>query len=591
MCPSCPEVHPLQDLEKEAPLSPFHDELAKKHVEMNRTDEAVYPNCQAVDCTGIALRACRQCGPFCDQHMAGHNGLFANHSLLLFDSEPGTKQRHIRNNCSKHNLLIEYFCPACPSRALKCAKCVIEDHQGQNGGHENLSIVSNENAFKLLITNVALDVESRKKLADQQIERLDRMQEEFSRSCTSVEANYEKLIKDLQSIIQMIESNYSLQLRQLLEEIVAQLQENHAELVFSSQRFQFISDSVREYKSQPIAEWSLCELATILSEYQTAINPKQQSLRIQPCEVTFKISDELRRAMSQLSTKLIIEASPLTPASATDSEIVESFHSIISLASDVETGNFVGIDPDSRKIIVLDPSFKVLASHRVNICLQGIIHAPLNVACSSKGVISVVDSLENAVHLFERKGSLLLTIRKTDKADLTEFFHPQSAAFDRAGNLYVADSGNHRIVSFDASGRYKASINLKVLPLNLVGVPVSVCTNDAEQILVLCGGHSEVLIFNSALEFVKIVPIIPAKTMLRAHIIHIARNCFCVWDNSQSSGVLYTYQGDFLGTFQVKEASACCVSRDGDLVFAVKNTMVKHQLGRHLGILEAFPAE
>jgi sugar lactone lactonase YvrE len=38
------------------------------------------------------------------------------------------------------------------------------------------------------------------------------------------------------------------------------------------------------------------------------------------------------------------------------------------------------------------------------------------------------------------------------------FFMPSDIAFDRQGNIYVLDTGNHRIQKFDAGGKYKATI-------------------------------------------------------------------------------------------------------------------------------------
>ena len=100
------------------------------------------------------------------------------------------------------------------------------------------------------------------------------------------------------------------------------------------------------------------------------------------------------------------------------------------------------------------------------------------VATDSADKVYVADTASNRIQKFDSSGNFLLAWGKnvnvfgsTDDGFETcnvasfcktgqvgglggEFLGPQGAAADATGNLYVADSGKHRIQKFDSSGNF-----------------------------------------------------------------------------------------------------------------------------------------
>jgi DNA-binding beta-propeller fold protein YncE/TolB-like protein len=79
--------------------------------------------------------------------------------------------------------------------------------------------------------------------------------------------------------------------------------------------------------------------------------------------------------------------------------------------------------------------------------------APSSLCIDRRGQIYVADSENHRIQVFDLRGQLLRTIGKRGRAN-GEFSVPADVAVDEEGYLYVVDSGNRRVQKFDPDGNY-----------------------------------------------------------------------------------------------------------------------------------------
>jgi len=87
---------------------------------------------------------------------------------------------------------------------------------------------------------------------------------------------------------------------------------------------------------------------------------------------------------------------------------------------------------------------------------------PAGIAVARNGTILVVDTSNNRVQRFTAGGRYLGKFgrRGLDKGFVkvrltNRYFQPEGIAVDRAGAIYVADSGNDRVMKFNSRGRFR----------------------------------------------------------------------------------------------------------------------------------------
>ena len=93
------------------------------------------------------------------------------------------------------------------------------------------------------------------------------------------------------------------------------------------------------------------------------------------------------------------------------------------------------------------------------------LNTPEGIAVGPTGNIFVADSQNARVQEYDNKGRWIATFGTTPGAgqltwDAEERIGPKGVTLDGSGNVYVADTANHRIVMYDASGDYVRSFGV-----------------------------------------------------------------------------------------------------------------------------------
>jgi len=83
----------------------------------------------------------------------------------------------------------------------------------------------------------------------------------------------------------------------------------------------------------------------------------------------------------------------------------------------------------------------------------GQFNTPRGVALDSQGNVYVADTLNHRIQKFDRTGKQLLSVGSEGSGD-GQFNQPMGVAVDPQGNIYVADTWNHRIQKFDGAGKF-----------------------------------------------------------------------------------------------------------------------------------------
>ncbi len=123
------------------------------------------------------------------------------------------------------------------------------------------------------------------------------------------------------------------------------------------------------------------------------------------------------------------------------------------------------------------------------------MNEPSDVAVSKNGQIYIVDGVNNRVVVSNKKGRVLFTFGEKGTGRGQMLF-PLGIFIDSAGNVYLADSGNHRIQIFDPFGEYASEINIppfEGVPADPTDLTVDESTN---RIFIADNNNHHILVYD-----------------------------------------------------------------------------------------------
>jgi DNA-binding beta-propeller fold protein YncE len=177
-------------------------------------------------------------------------------------------------------------------------------------------------------------------------------------------------------------------------------------------------------------------------------------------------------------------------------EIVRS----VGALADVPGGGVLATDTANNRVQAFDAAGAVVAAWGIAGRGPGYVTRPRGVTFAPDGGVTVADSFDHRVALFAPDGTFAglrgqvsaITGFAFAGPNPGQYELPSGVAYDAAGNLWIADTGNDRVVELDASGAV-----LRTTPAGLLSGPLAIAAGPA-GVYVADTGHGQVVALDPA---------------------------------------------------------------------------------------------
>ena len=164
-------------------------------------------------------------------------------------------------------------------------------------------------------------------------------------------------------------------------------------------------------------------------------------------------------------------------------------------------GNMIIADNNNHRIQKIDPNGNFLFKIGTNGGDgtsgngNGEFYYPFGVATDNSNNIYVADTGNHRIQIFDSSGNFNSTFGSGGSLN-GQFSSPRGIAIDSSNNIYVADTGNNRIQIFDSSGNYLLKFGTSGSSDGAFDAPRGITTDDS-KIYVADTNNNRVQIFNS----------------------------------------------------------------------------------------------
>ena len=132
---------------------------------------------------------------------------------------------------------------------------------------------------------------------------------------------------------------------------------------------------------------------------------------------------------------------------------------------------------------------------------SGQFNNPAGVAVDPEGNVWVADTFNHRIQKFNSKGEFILKSGSLGAAD-GQFKEPYGIAADSVGNVWVADTRNHRIQKFNSKGEYLLKFGTKGSGNGQLSSPFGLAFDPAGNLWVAEQGGARIQKFNSKGEYI-----------------------------------------------------------------------------------------
>jgi DNA-binding beta-propeller fold protein YncE len=178
----------------------------------------------------------------------------------------------------------------------------------------------------------------------------------------------------------------------------------------------------------------------------------------------------------------------------------------LGMALDGE-GNLYVVDSGNDRIQKFDPAGRFLAAAGEPGSEPGQFNQPTGLALDVEGNLYVADTWNHRIQKFDSELEFV-TAWGEPTDDLInpgplQMWGPRSVAVDAEGNVWVADTGTHRVRKFDASGTPIAAFGSRGEEPGLFQEPVGIAVGEDGSIYVADPGNARLQKFDSEFEFLE----------------------------------------------------------------------------------------
>jgi len=166
-----------------------------------------------------------------------------------------------------------------------------------------------------------------------------------------------------------------------------------------------------------------------------------------------------------------------------------------------ERGNIYVSDSWNHRIQRFSPEGKLLAhwGKKANIwdLKKDELYYPKGIAVDTDGNVYVADSADHRIIKYSPEGKVLFVVGEEGKTAL-RFHIPLDVATDLQDNLYITDSGNHRIQKLTSNGEYVNRWGEEGRKPGQFNRPSGVAVDREGRVYVVDSGNHRVQVFDSA---------------------------------------------------------------------------------------------
>ncbi|MHB1295790.1 MAG: flippase activity-associated protein Agl23 [Anaerolineae bacterium] len=171
-------------------------------------------------------------------------------------------------------------------------------------------------------------------------------------------------------------------------------------------------------------------------------------------------------------------------------------------------GNLYVADSANHRIQVFDANGQALRQWGSQGAEPGQLQEPWGVAVAANGDVYVADTWNHRIQVFDSEGQYKLAwgvFGETSDPNTSGglLYGPRDLAFDSQGNLYVADTGNKRIIKFDAQHQMIGAVGGLGDAEGQLQEPVGIAIGPDDMLYVADTWNHRIQVFDSDLKLVR----------------------------------------------------------------------------------------